>query len=43
MAQECRAYVTQHFAWDKTFGKLLAIYENLHKVGNHALSYNAET
>jgi alpha-1,6-mannosyltransferase len=42
MAQECRAYVTQHFAWDKTFGKLLTIYENLHKEGNHTLSYNVE-
>jgi D-inositol-3-phosphate glycosyltransferase len=31
MARQCRTYVEQHFSWDKTFVKLLDIYENLHK------------
>lgn len=31
LASQCRRYVTQHFSWDKTFGKLLGIYEGLHK------------
>lgn len=33
LAQHCRAYVAEHFAWDKTFMKLLAIYDNLHMQG----------
>ena len=33
LAQHCRAYVAEHFAWDKTFMKLLAIYDNLHAQG----------
>ena len=37
MATHCRVYVEQHFSWDKTFGKLLEIYENLHKVACPAL------
>lgn len=28
-AEQCRAYVTEHFSWSKTFLKLLTIYENL--------------
>jgi alpha-1,6-mannosyltransferase len=31
MRHRCRTYVEQHFSWDKTFGKLLDIYDNLHK------------
>ena len=30
-AQHCRSYVTQHFSWDKTFMKLVDIYDNLHR------------
>jgi alpha-1,6-mannosyltransferase len=30
-AQHCRSYVTQHFSWDKTFVKLLDIYDNLYR------------
>jgi hypothetical protein len=33
LAQHCRAYVAEHFSWDKTCMKLLAIYENLHARG----------
>lgn len=29
MTQHCRRYVTEHFSWDKTFLKLLALYETL--------------
>jgi alpha-1,6-mannosyltransferase len=36
-APHCRVYVEQHFSWDKTFGKLLEIYENLHKAASSAL------
>jgi alpha-1,6-mannosyltransferase len=38
MKQRCRMYVEQHFSWDKTFGKLLDIYENLHKAVRPVLS-----
>ena len=31
MASQCRPYVAQHFSWDKTFVKLLNIYDSLHK------------
>lgn len=31
MAWHCRTYVEQHFSWDKTFRKLLDIYENLRR------------
>jgi glycosyltransferase involved in cell wall biosynthesis len=31
MATHCRTYVEQHFSWDKTFMRLLDIYENLQK------------
>jgi glycosyltransferase involved in cell wall biosynthesis len=31
MAQQYRSYVAQHFSWDKTFGKLLGIYDSLFK------------
>jgi D-inositol-3-phosphate glycosyltransferase len=27
--QQCRAYVAEHFSWDKTFIKLLTIYDNM--------------
>jgi alpha-1,6-mannosyltransferase len=30
-ASHCRVYVEQRFSWDKTFVKLLEIYENLYK------------
>jgi glycosyltransferase involved in cell wall biosynthesis len=30
-AQHCRSYVAQHFSWDKTFMKLLDIYDNLYR------------
>lgn len=29
LTQHCRRYVTEHFSWDKTFLKLLALYETL--------------
>ena len=29
LPQQCRAYVAEYFSWDKTFIKLLTIYENL--------------
>jgi alpha-1,6-mannosyltransferase len=32
IATHCRTYVEQHFSWDKTFLRLLDIYENLHKM-----------
>jgi glycosyltransferase involved in cell wall biosynthesis len=31
MRHRCRTYVEQHFSWDKTFVKLLDIYENLQR------------
>ena len=37
MAQQCRAYVTQHFSWDKTCMKLLAIYGNVQARGTRDL------
>lgn len=30
LAQHCRGYVAEHFSWDKTFMKLLAMYDTLH-------------
>ncbi|MGE3539705.1 MAG: glycosyltransferase [Candidatus Tectimicrobiota bacterium] len=30
LAQHCRVYAAEHFSWDKTFMKLLTIYETLH-------------
>jgi len=30
LTQHCRAYVEEHFSWDKTCMKLLTIYDNLH-------------
>ena len=36
LSQQCRAYVAEYFSWDKTFMKLLTIYENLHKEVDHA-------
>src|SRR5262249_61110016 len=33
LAQHCRAYVAEHFSWDKTCMKLLAIYDSLHTRG----------
>lgn len=30
LTQHCRGYVAEHFSWDKTFLKLLAIYDTLH-------------
>ena len=33
LAQHCRAYVAEHFSWDKTCMKLLTIYDNLHAHG----------
>ena len=29
LAQQCRAYVAEYFSWDKTFMKLLTVYEHL--------------
>ena len=29
LAEQCRAYVAEYFSWDKTFMKLLAVYEQL--------------
>jgi hypothetical protein len=29
LAEQCRTYVAEHFSWDKTFLKLLTIYDNL--------------
>lgn len=29
--QYCRSYVVQHFSWDKTFARLLDIYDSLHR------------
>jgi alpha-1,6-mannosyltransferase len=37
-APHCRTHVEQHFSWDKTFMKLLDIYENLHKAASPVLS-----
>jgi alpha-1,6-mannosyltransferase len=34
MRHRCRTYVEQHFSWDKTFAKLLDIYENLQKTAH---------
>jgi glycosyltransferase involved in cell wall biosynthesis len=31
IAAHCRTYVEQHFSWDKTFMRLLDIYDNLQK------------
>ena len=36
LTPQCRPYVAEHFSWDKTFLKLLTIYENLHKEVDHA-------
>ena len=32
IASHCRTYVTQRFSWDKTFTKLLSIYESLNQI-----------
>jgi len=37
LAQHCRAYVAEHFSWDKTCMKLLAIYGNVHARGTRDL------
>src|ERR1700674_2573084 len=28
LAQQCRAYVAEYFSWDKTFRKLLTVYDH---------------
>jgi glycosyltransferase involved in cell wall biosynthesis len=33
-AERCRAYAKQHFSWDKTFVKLLDIYDNLYRAAS---------
>ncbi len=35
LAEQCRAYVAEYFSWDKTFIKLLTIYDSLHKEVDH--------
>ena len=35
LPQHCRAYVAEHFSWDKTFIKLLTIYDNMLSRGAH--------
>jgi glycosyltransferase involved in cell wall biosynthesis len=35
LSQQCRAYVAEHFSWDKTFIKLLTIYDNMLSRGAH--------
>ena len=37
MRYRCRMYVEQHFSWDKTFVKLLDIYENLQRTARPVL------
>jgi glycosyltransferase involved in cell wall biosynthesis len=36
MRHRCRTYVEQYFSWEKTFVKLLDIYDNLHKAAHPA-------
>jgi alpha-1,6-mannosyltransferase len=43
LAQHCRAYVAEHFSWDKTCMKLLAIYDNLHTRGTRVASYPSQS
>jgi hypothetical protein len=38
MRHRCRTYVEQHFSWDKTFMKLLDVYDILHKAARPILS-----
>jgi len=38
LAAQCRTYVAEHFSWDKTFLKLLTIYDNLLSRGTKASS-----
>ena len=38
LALNCRPYVEQRFSWDKTFVKLLDLYENLYKNSRLLLS-----
>jgi len=42
LMQHCRAYVAEHFSWDKTFLKLLAIYDNLHARGTKDSAPNGQ-
>jgi alpha-1,6-mannosyltransferase len=41
LAQHCRAYVAEHFSWDKTCMKLLTIYDNLHTRGTKGPALSA--
>jgi glycosyltransferase involved in cell wall biosynthesis len=43
LEQHCRAYVAEHFSWDKTCRKLLAIYDNLHTHGASVASYPSQS
>ena len=38
LAKQCRTYVAEHFSWDKTFLKLLTIYDNLLSRGTNSSS-----
>jgi alpha-1,6-mannosyltransferase len=38
LARQCRTYVAEHFSWDKTFLKLLTIYDNVLSRGSKASS-----